>query len=121
MCLVTKIRTSSLVTDTFSQEREINKEIFPTSITSSLFITPPVKYKNHLFIQAIQLETQPYFLLLGYDKTVYSKELLSKIILPLVICWGVALFFITIQMIYYRRIRAEIKFYLKVTIKNRKF
>ncbi len=104
-----------ILLSTFSQEREIvkNKEIFPTSITSSLFITPPVKYKNHLFSQAIQLETQPYFLLLGYDKTVYSKELLSKIILPLVICWGVALFFITLQMIYYRRIRAEIKFDLK--------
>lgn len=102
-----------ILLSTFSQEREINKEIFPTPITSSLFITPPVKYKNHLFSQAIQLETQPYFLLLGYDKTVYSKELLSKIILPLVICWGVALFFITIQMIYYRRIRAEIKFDLK--------
>lgn len=100
---------------TFSQEIEIikNKEIFPTSIVSSLFITPPVKYKNHLFTQAIQLEAQPYFLLLGYDEAVYSKELLSKVVLPLAICWGAALLFIVIQMLYYRRIRVEIKFSLK--------
>ena len=108
-------KQQKVLLSTFSQEREIvkNKEIFPTSVISSLFITPPVKYKSHLFSQAIQLETQPYFLLLGYDKTVYSKELLSKIISPLAICWGIALFFITIQMIYYRRIKAEIKFGLK--------
>ena len=102
-----------ILLSTFSQEREINKEIFPTSIASYLFITPPVKYKNHLFSQAIQLEAQPYFLLLGYDEVVYRRELLAKIMLPLAICWGAALLFIVIQMLYYRRIRAEINFILK--------
>ncbi len=104
-----------ILLSTFSQEREImkNNEIFPTSVVSSLFITPPVKYKKHLFSQAIQLEVQPYFLLLGYDEVVYRRELLAKIRLPLAICWGAAFFFIVIQILYYRRIRAEINFSLK--------
>ena len=104
-----------ILLSTFSQEIEIvnNNEMFSRSVVSSLFITPPVKYKNHLFTQAIQLEAQPYFLFLGYDEVVYRRELLAKIRLPLAICWGAALFFIVIQILYYRRIRAEINFSLK--------
>ncbi len=103
-----------ILLSSFSEYRKITKDElnFPLSAASNSF-AKPTKYLNHYFTKSVKLENQPYFILIGYDKSAYKQELLAKIKLPILLCLGTSLLFIAILIIYGRLIRSEVSFDFK--------